>query len=343
MNRNLKKRSDGRCCKTVTDPVSGKRIFFYGKNEKEINKKILEYKSNTDKGKTFKDVADDWWEEAEPNLEYQSVKSYKPALNRAIDFFGNDYIKSILPKDIKSFLNGLVAKEFAFKTIANNRLVCNLIFEYAVIHNDISTNPCYSVKTPKSVNKTVRTAASSSDEQIIKNSASVWLFPFIAIFTGMRKCEILALQWKDIDFDNNIINVTKSVYHKGDKPFIKKPKTLASVRIVPLLAPLKDALNNVNDKSLNDYIISDFGTTPLTNRRFITLYNHFRKETGISCTAHQLRHSFATIAFECGVPVKSIQNILGHKQLSTTMDIYTDFRKKSLDEAADLLNSKFKF
>ncbi len=48
-------------------------------------------------------------------------------------------------------------------------------------------------------------------------------------------------------------------------------------------------------------------------------------ETGVTCTAHQLRHSFATIAFEADVPIKSVQEILGHKQLSTTMDIYTDF------------------
>ena len=77
-------------------------------------------------------------------------------------------------------------------------------------------------------------------------------------------------------------------------------------------------------------------------RRMKILYNKFREQTGVSCTAHQLRHSFATIAFECGVPVKSVQEILGHKQLSTTMDIYTDFRKKSLDEATNLLNEKMK-
>ncbi|MDY4255081.1 MAG: tyrosine-type recombinase/integrase, partial [Oscillospiraceae bacterium] len=51
------------------------------------------------------------------------------------------------------------------------------------------------------------------------------------------------------------------------------------------------------------------------------------------------RHSFATIAFECGVPVKSVQEILGHAQISTTMDIYTDFRNDALKAAGDLLNS----
>lgn len=68
--------------------------------------------------------------------------------------------------------------------------------------------------------------------------------------------------------------------------------------------------------------------------------NHYRTDTGVTCSAHQLRHSFATIAFECGLPPKTVQEILGHKQLSTTMDLYTDFRKRAFDEAAKLLNSE---
>ena len=63
------------------------------------------------------------------------------------------------------------------------------------------------------------------------------------------------------------------------------------------------------------------------------MMDHYRRETGTSFTAHQLRHSFATIAFENGVDPKTVQIILGHKQLSTTMDIYTDFRNRALESA----------
>ena len=333
------KRADGRLVKTMTDPRTKKRVYFYGKTEREINRKIMEYSRRIDSGRTFLEVSEEWWEEASPSLAYQSQKAYKPAKKRAEIHFGDIPIKDIKPRDITAFLRILANQDYAQKTIANQRLVINLICEHAIREGDIEMNPCASAKAPKDTKKTSRTAASATDEEIIKKSSDVWLFPFIAIMTGMRKGEILALQWKDIDFENNIIMVTKSVYHEGDRPLIKSPKTEAGNRIVPLLQPLKEKLQAIKNKSPDHFIISDTGERPLSNRRYTTEYTRFKDETGIGCTAHQLRHSFATIAFECGVPVKSVQEILGHKQLSTTMDLYTDFRKKSFDDAASSLNA----
>ena len=334
----MKKRADGRIVKTITDPRTGRRVFFYGKTEREINQKLLEYNSRVEIGRSFSEIAHEWWKEDTDDLEYQSIKTYRPAMNRAIEYFNDISVKNIKPRDITQFLKALARKGYAQKTIANQKLVVNLIFQRAVLQNDVEVNPCSAAVMPKDTAKTIRKAASTMDENIIRKSSDIWLFPYIAIMTGMRKGEILALQWKDINFDNNFIEVTKSVYHEGDRPKIKQPKTAAGVRTVPLLAPLKEKLLKIKDQNPEHFIISDTGKTPLTSRRYTTLWKHYKEKTGVTCTAHQLRHSFATIAFECGVPVKSVQEILGHKQLSTTMDLYTDFRKKSFDEAANVLN-----
>jgi integrase len=330
------KRKDGRLVQSIVDPATGKKKYFYGKTKAEINKKILDYHEQRSSFRTFAAVAKEWWREEVDNLALQTVKVYSPALDRAVARFGDRGIDSITPKDITSYLQDLAAKGFAAKTVANHRIVVNRVFTYAVISDGLTHNPCASAQMPKGLKKEKRNAASKTDEQKVIESADVWIFPFIALMTGMRKGEILALQWQDIDFDLNRISVTKSVGHQGDRPFIKEPKTEAGCRVVPLLPALRDELIKRKGKP-TDYIVSDGGALPLTNRRFLTLMRHFKEVTGVSATAHQLRHSFATLAFESNIPAKTIQYTIGHKQLSTTMDIYTDVRDAALREASEAL------
>lgn len=331
------KRKDGRLVQTITD--NGKKIYFYGATKAEINRKILAYREKGSVSRTFREAADDWWRDAKQQLASQSLKPYKPALERAIEEFGDIHLSDITPKEISRYINRIADMGYAQKTVATHRIVVNRILEQAVVNGDIQMNPCSSVKLPKGLAKAKRSAASKSDEQIILETPDVWLFPFVALLTGMRRGEILALQWKDIDFDRDLILVTKSVQHIGDIPSIKEPKTKAGRRVIPLLPKLKEELLKHKGKP-TEYIISDDGKTPLRSMRFTRLMKAYRKKTGVSSSAHQLRHSFATIAFEADVPPKSLQEILGHKQLSTTMDIYTEFREDSLRSAADLLSKK---
>jgi integrase len=318
--------------KAITDRITKKKIYFYGKTEREINQKILQYKEEQQVNRQkFSNIADEWWKSlGYSNLQYQTIKSYKPSYERAKEEFGTFAIQEIRPKNINKFLLKLKQKDYSFKTIANNKLVLNLIFNYAVLENYIEYNPCASVSIPKDLVRNIRKPAEKNDEALIKNNADIWIFPLIALYTGMRKGEILALQWKDINFEENTITVTKSVYFEGNTPRIKEPKTKAGYRTIPLLPRLKDELLK-SKKDDNEYVISENGKDPITHKKYVCDWKRFQRITGIKCTAHQLRHSFATIAFESNIPVKAVQEVLGHKQLSTTMDIYTAFRKESLD------------
>ena len=335
-------RADGRLQTTITDKKTGKRIYFYGTTARELKQKIFDYQTKIDEGPLFTDVSDEWWEEAEPLLAYQSVRGYLRAKKQADEEFEDMYIKDIQPQQITLYLKRLGKQYGSQKTVDKYRLILNLIFKYAIETGYVTYNPCTAAKTPKGLKKAKREAATVEEEEIIKTTEYEWLFPYFAIYTGMRKGEILALQWKDIDFENNLINVYKSVFYKTNGAEIKGTKTEAGTRVVPLLNPLKERLIDKRPKNQNEYVFSDNGSEPLAAKRYETEYRKYQKYTGIKCTAHQLRHSFATIAFENDISPKIVQEILGHKQLSTTMDIYTDFRKSHLKEITDILNEKIR-
>lgn len=336
----LQKRADGRYQRSITDK-NGKRVYFYGTSERELNRKILAYQEAQTRCKTFEELADLWWGEAYEQLASQTVKGYKPAMARAIEEFGNDPIDVIQPKDIQQFYKEMALQGFSSKTIANHRIVLNQIFNFAILEGEIQYNPCVSVKIPKATKKQPREAASTTDEDKILQSDHEWLFPLFALLTGLRKGEILALQWRDIDFESNVIHVTKSIEHIGEEPRVKTPKTESGTRIVPLLSVLKERIEPYKGRP-NQFIFSeDGGKTPLRNKRYQKLFTDYCKEVGISCTAHQLRHSYATIAVEEDVNPKDLQNALGHADITTTMNIYAEARKKSVEKVAEKLNSRF--
>ena len=338
----LKKRADGRYCKSMSDPKTGKRIYFYGKSEREINSKILEYQEQCKRGRVFADVAEDWWEETEPTLSPNSLHSYRIPMHRAIDEFGSSPMTEITARDVQIYLtrfagSGETAR--ARKTVANELMVISLIFKYAICQGECEINPAQSVTIPKGLKSSKRTAAKKNEEQIIKQTPDVWLFPYFILYTGLRKGEAIALTGADIDIPNRTIRISKSVYYQSNKPYIKAPKTEAGYRNVPILDPLLPYLPKLEP---DEYLFS--AATDKKKPMGYDLFNvrmaQYHKKTGTTFGAHQLRHSYATILFECGIDAKTAQHLLGHAQISTTMDIYTDFRREAELEAALKINAK---
>jgi integrase len=235
----------------------------------------------------------------------------------------------------------MALRGYARKTISNQRIIYNQIFDYAVIDGMIDYNPCASIKVVVGKKSKVIKPASDEDEQKILESDHPWVFPFMALLTGLRKQELLALQWKDIDFEGNTISVTKAVEHIGKNPRIKSAKTESGVRDVPLLNRLKERLLPMK-KSPNHYVFSDDGgKTPLAEHRFEKLYKDYCAEVGISCSSRQLRHSYATVAVEEEIQAKDLQNALGHADITTTLNVYAAARKKSISKVAEKLNQRY--
>lgn len=321
----MTKRKDGLWQETIT--MNGKRKFFYGKTKADVLRKISAYQEKEQAGKTFDEVADEWWEEHEKHIAFYTARSYKPAVIRAKEAFGNTPIKDILPsqisKEIKTF-----SKTYADKTVRTQLMMYNLIFKYAVEMGYILINPARDLSVPANLPKKKVSMPSSGDIQKVKNSidCTFGLFAYFAMYTGMRRGELLALTWNDIDLDNRTITVNKSIEHINNVPHIKPPKTKSGNRTVPILDKLFNVLEKIESK--NGYVFSNSKGELITETQWQRLWELYTKESGISATAHQFRHAFATMLFENNVSEKDAQEILGHAQLSTTMDIYTDIREE---------------
>ncbi|RGX53598.1 hypothetical protein DWV16_16680 [Anaerotruncus sp. AF02-27] len=334
IQKKMYRRPDGLYEKIVT--IDGKRIAFRGKTEKEVERKMVEFQGVKERGPLFKDVAEDWEREHFPTLTYNSKKSYKPAKRRAVTFFGERPIKEIEVKDGKAYL-GQLPQTWAQKTLKNHLLVLNLIFEYAAGNGILDHNPMEYVQIPKGAKRSYRRAPTPEEIETIKNSIDkpFGLFAYFLLYTGCRRGEALALQYKDVDRKNKTIHITKSVYHEGNAPRIKAPKTEKGIRDIILLDVLAEKLPK---GKASDFIFGS-GGSPLTSSKVEDLWMGYQKATGLDgVTPHVVRHGYASILHEAGVDPKDAQEMLGHANISTTLDIYTHITEKKRSETAEKLN-----
>ncbi len=199
-----------------------------------------------------------------------------------------------------------------------------------------------------------------------------WL-PIFTVFlgTGCRVGELTGLRWDDCDFENNIITIDHNlIYRQQDSGrcefHVTTPKTKAGIRIIPMLVPVKEALLQIrNEQGKKDFIpqVVDgytnfiflnrynnvFGAHEFNRAIFRILRDYNKAESALAerderppvliphFTVHSLRHTFCTRFCENETNLKVIQEIMGHADISTTMDIYNEAtREKKMEAFANL-------
>lgn len=186
------------------------------------------------------------------------------------------------------------------------------------------------IKRPKAIEKRVDCFSNQEQrdiEQYVLNSKKDKLFGIVlCLYTGLRIGELLALTWDDIDFEKGLLFVTKNCYDANEKGVhvrkIDTPKTLHSRRIIPLPKQLMPLLKKLKKRSKCEYIISD-DDKPVFVRSYQRTFELLLKKLGIAHKGfHSLRHTFATRALECGMDVKTLSELLGHKNATITLNRY---------------------
>ena len=301
--------------------INGKKKTFSAKSKKDLALKMIQFDIKQKDSLKLEFVAEQWREENWEKLRFGSFRTYEPCLRRIIAKFGDKNIDEIKPLEIQVWLKEL-GNTYAQKTVSNHKCLLSQIFDFAIVNLNLDIyNPCDRVKLPSGLKKGTREALSSDERQaILSTTKDEFQLGFIILFTGCRLGEALALQLKDIDFKNDVIHITKSVGFHGNQPVINPPKTKTSVRTIPLLPPLKQRLKVLKLKP-DDYLVS--GEKPLTKSILYRRWMNYCKSKGIEIDRHSIRHQYATTLYEAGIDPKSAQELLGHAQISTTMDIYT--------------------
>lgn len=319
--------------------IDGKRVAFRGKTDAEVEKKMLAWNGEQREKTRFSQVAKDWWNAMEPTWAYNTMKGYTASYDRAVDHFGLSYVTDLTPEDVKAYVDDFSRGGRSRKVVVTQLQVIRQILDYAVLKGHISMNPARAVKPQRNLPRQHRPAPPRSEIDQIKAHAADHLFPFLIYMTGARWGEACALRWEDIDRKNKLVHIRRSVYYVGTAPYIKEPKTESGLRDVPLL----DALDAALPKKLpKGYIFSeDGGKSPMRKRTADRMYDRFRSEANVTSTAHQIRHGYATALYEAGIDYKMAQKLLGHAQLSTTMDLYTDIRDDTVAAAAAKMNAAF--
>ncbi len=209
----------------------------------------------------------------------------------------------------------------------------------AVLQNSLKTAyltgaaPFYEadkIKRPKLKEKQVECFTLAEQKQIetyVLNCHKDKLFGIVlCLYTGLRIGELLALTWNDIDLEKGTLNISKTCFDAnigGHCRITDEPKTAHSKRVIPLPKQTLALLKTYKKQSDSDYVISENGK-PIFVRSYQRSFELLLKKLKLPHKGfHSLRHTFATRAIECGMDVKTLSEILGHKNATITLNRYT--------------------
>ena len=273
---------------------------------------------------------------------HTTVDFYRHTTKRVAEYFKGKAIQSITPLDIQKFLIYLrteyrtkQGKPVSDKTVRHSYCVLVLIFGFAEEQELLQKNPMDKVDCPKLAKKKVD--AFSADEaraflDLLPNcDIDFRCMMYLLLTTGLRRGELMGLQWRDLDFQNLTLDVNRNITYSPERGnVIDTPKTENSVRTIPLLpfvaAQLSEYRTQEHPQSRETAFVfpSDRGDNiPRTPNAVTHRVKRFMKANNLpDMSPHDLRHSCATLLLDNWADIKSVQEILGHTNASTTLNFY---------------------
>lgn len=282
----------------------------------------------------------------------KTVSNYTNYYNKNIKpVIGNMPISKVKPMHCSKVLQNM-SSTYKESSIKQTRVAMSCMFQYAVDNDVIFKNPVgKSVVIPTNINLT-----NENTRHLLLNQEEINSFlttaketPYylpcsLVLETGLRAGELIGLTWDEIDFENNYIHVRHTMqYDKNRGWYFSTPKSKQSSRDIYMTVKCRQILIKAKeayiirkkdrDSIFNNLVFTSIHGTPIRNNSYDIGINSICKKAGINrFSIHSLRHTFASRCIMAGISPKVLQTIMGHSDISTTLNIYVHI-DNSINEA----------
>ena len=319
----------------------------------------------------FEELAEKWFEEyARLNLRNTTYERMKQVTKRVYPAIGYMKVNKITSRHIQQFVNDLVfngknmqtGKPLPRKTVIHHLSFISDVFSYAVKMSMVPDNPCSRVSIPKGERKEKEIYSIEDIErlfELLEEDAPLKyrVCIILAVYSGFRRGEIMGLEWKDVDFNDNIISVRRtSNYTKANGYYTDTTKTRKSQRslkfpemVMNLLKELKADQERQAKLMGSKWIdsdrlfIKDNGEPLFCGMPYLWLERFCKKHKIPFYGLHSIRHFFASSLIHANVDIAAVSSALGHSAITTTSSIYLHAFQDANARASEAIASVLDF
>jgi integrase len=339
------------------------RKYIYGKTRKEVVDKIKPLLAQQQKGdpiatgrQTVRDFLDHWLADVvKPKAAPRTYERYKLEVDRRLaPHLGRVPLVKLNAQHIQQLIRAMEREGLSPASVQRTRDILRNALNRAVKWNLIAKNPITNVEIPKVERYQPRILTPQEAQHLLTAAQGDRLEALyrVALSLGMREGEALGLRWQDVDLERGTLHVRQALQLVEGKLTLRQPKTEQSRRVLPLPPSLVASLRQHRTRQLEEQLIAgtrwkEYGLvftstigTPLHPRNMLRAFHALLKRANLPhMRFHDLRHSCATLLAAQGVPARVAMEILGHANITTTLNIYTHVLDESKRAALTAMDS----